>query len=89
MRNYSSSEIVNVGSGQEISIAALAGLIGEIVGFPGEIVYDRSRPDGTPRKLMDSSRLHALGWQPAIVLREGITRTYDWFCQSEPSLTIQ
>lgn len=86
MRHYSSGEIINVGSGEEISIAGLAQLIGEIVGFSGDILYDRSKPDGTPRKLLDTSRLLALGWKPAITLRDGIARTYEWFCQSEPGL---
>jgi GDP-L-fucose synthase len=84
MRHYSSPGIVNVGSGQEISIGSLAALIGEVVGFRGEIVYDRSKPEGTPRKLLNSSRLLALGWKPEITLREGIARTYDWFCRLEP-----
>jgi GDP-L-fucose synthase len=83
MRNYSSGAIINVGSGEEISIGDLARLIGEIVGFSGDIVYDRSKPDGTPRKLLDSSRLRALGWKPGITLRNGIAQTYDWFQRSE------
>jgi GDP-L-fucose synthase len=86
MRNYSSSEIINVGSGEEVSIAKLAQLIGEIVGFSGDILYDRSKPDGTPRKLLDTSRLRALGWKPAIDLRDGIRETYEWFCRSEAAL---
>ena len=82
MRNYSSPEIVNIGSGQEISIADLALLIRGVVGFTGETVYDHSKPDGTPRKFMDSSRLQALGWTPGISLRDGIAATYDWFLGS-------
>jgi GDP-L-fucose synthase len=85
MRNYSSSEIVNVGSGNEISIGGLAKLIGEIVGYRGEIVHDLSKPDGTPRKLLDSSRLFNLGWRPAISLREGIASTYVWYRDTAPS----
>ena len=81
MRNYSSGQIINVGSGEEISIGELGRLIGEVVGFTGEIVQDRSKPDGSPRKLMDSSRLRGLGWKPEVGLREGIARTYEWFCQ--------
>jgi GDP-L-fucose synthase len=80
MKNYSSSEIINVGSGEEVSIRDLAAIIAQVVGFQGEIVYDRAKPDGTPRKLMDSSRLHTLGWKPSITLREGIAATYRWFC---------
>jgi GDP-L-fucose synthase len=86
MRNYSSGEIINIGSGAEVSIRDLARLIGEVTGFTGTIVYDSSKPDGTPRKLLDTSRLLALGWKPGITLRDGIARTYAWFCQSQPSL---
>jgi len=81
MREYSAGEIINVGSGEEVSIGELARLIGEVVGFGGEIVYDRSKPDGTPRKLMDSSRLRGLGWKAEVGLRLGIAETYELFCQ--------
>lgn len=70
---------INVGTGREISIAELAVLIGEIVGFRGKLVFDASKPDGTPRKLMDSSRLRALGWAPKIALRAGLEATYAWY----------
>ena len=83
MQNYSSGNFINVGSGDEVSIAELARLVGEVVGFEGEILYDSSKPDGTPRKLMDSSRLQALGWKPRLTLRKGIASTYDWYCRSE------
>jgi GDP-L-fucose synthase len=79
MQNYSQAEFINVGSGEEISIGELARLIAEVVGFRGEIVHDREKPDGTPRKFMDSSRLLGLGWKPAISLRDGIASTYEWF----------
>jgi GDP-L-fucose synthase len=79
MQNYSSSEIVNVGSGDEISIGDLGRLIANVVGFRGEIVHDPSKPDGTPRKLLDCSRLFSLGWKPGISLREGIASTYAWY----------
>jgi GDP-L-fucose synthase len=82
MRNYSSPEIVNVGSGDEISIRDLALLIGEIVGYRGQIVHDLSKPDGTPRKLLDNSRILSLGWKPAISLRDGIASTYKWYAES-------
>ncbi len=88
MRNYSSSEIVNVGSGEEVTIADLAAIIGDVVGFTGTILYDSSKPDGTPRKLMDSSRLRALGWKPAISLGQGILDTYTWFLRSGASQTV-
>lgn len=70
---------INVGSGQEISIAELARLIARVTGYQGEIVFDRTRPDGTPRKLMDVSRLAAMGWRARISLPEGVAATYEWF----------
>src|SRR5690349_17308481 len=70
---------INVGTGEDASIAELAELLAKVTGFPGRISYDRSRPDGTPRKLLDVSRLKALGWQSTIPLEDGIRRTYDWF----------
>lgn len=82
MRNYSSPEIINVGWGRDISIAELADLIRRVVGYDGEIVFDTSKPDGAPRKLLDTARLTELGWQPSTALEEGIARTYEWF--SEP-----
>lgn len=82
MNTYSGTEIVNVGVGQDISIRGLAELVREIVGYRGEIIYDDSKPDGTPRKLLDVSRLHDLGWRARIPLREGIEQTYSWFLGS-------
>ncbi|MCC7464141.1 MAG: GDP-L-fucose synthase [Gammaproteobacteria bacterium] len=79
MQRYSEEAPINVGCGSDISIAELAALIGEVVGFRGRIVYDASKPDGTPRKLLDVSKLGALGWAPKIGLREGITETYRWY----------
>jgi len=76
---YDEPEIVNVGTGVEVSILQLAETVREVVGFQGEIQLDRSKPDGTPRKLMDSTRLRGLGWAPSIGLREGVESTYDWF----------
>src|SRR5437016_8083201 len=76
---YDSPDIVNVGFGEDISIRELAELICEVVGFDGELAWDTSKPDGTPRKLLDVSKLRALGWKPAISLRDGIARTYQWF----------
>lgn len=70
---------INVGSGVEVSIRELAETIAEVVGFDGELVFDASKPDGTPRKLLDSSRLRALGWAPTVDLREGIVRTLRWY----------
>jgi GDP-L-fucose synthase len=79
MRNYAGGEPLNVGVGKDISIGELAELIREVVGYEGEIVYDTSKPDGTPRKLLDVSKLHNLGWRASIPLREGIEQTYSWF----------
>ncbi len=79
LENYDSPEIVNVGCGEDVSIRELAELICEVVGFEGELVFDATKPDGTPRKLLDVSRLQALGWRPRIGLHEGIARTYDWY----------
>jgi GDP-L-fucose synthase len=70
---------LNIGTGEDISISELASMIAEIVGWRGEITYDTSMPDGTPRKLLDVSRLQSLGWRPSISLAEGIKATYAWF----------
>ena len=79
MRNYSEEQFVNVGSGEDLSIRDLAGLVADVVGYSGRIVNDASKPDGTPRKLMDVSRLRAMGWAPRIGLREGIEGVYRWY----------
>ena len=80
MREYSSPDIINVGWGKDISVAELAALISGVVGFQGRTALDPSKPDGTPRKLLDTSRLTALGWQPTIGLEAGVASTYDWYC---------
>ena len=79
LQKYDSPEIINVGCGEDISIRELAELICDVVGFDGELTWDTSKPDGTPRKLLDVAKLKNLGWQPTISLREGIARTYEWF----------
>ena len=79
LEKYDSSEIINVGCGEDISIRELAELICDVVGFDGELAWDTTKPDGTPRKLLDVTRLRALGWKSAIPLRDGIARTYEWF----------
>jgi len=79
LEKYDSPEIINVGCGEDISIRELAGLICEVVGFEGELVWDTTKPDGTPRKLLDVSKIRALGWEPTIPLRKGIAQTYEWF----------
>lgn len=78
MRNYESETPINVGSGEDVSIAELARLVASVVGFNGDIRFDPSRPDGTPRKLLDVSRIRALGWRPSIELQPGIVQTYAW-----------
>jgi GDP-L-fucose synthase len=77
--HYDGYEHINCGAGSDVSIADLAELIGRIVGYSGKTVFDTTRPDGTPRKLMDSSRLAALGWKPEISLEDGIASTYQWY----------
>ncbi len=79
LEKYDSPEIINVGCGEDISIRELAELICDVVGFDGELAWDTTKPDGTPRKLLDISKIRALGWKPAITLRDGIARTYEWF----------
>lgn len=79
MDNYTESQWINVGTGTDISIADLSRLIAEIVGFRGDIVFDYSRPDGTPRKLLDTSKLTNLGWAPRISLADGLTQTVAWY----------
>jgi len=77
--HYDQAETINIGVGSDITIRELAGLVAEVVGFTGDIRTDRSKPDGTPRKLLDVSRLTALGWTPRISLRDGVADTYRWY----------
>ena len=79
MQNYNEAEIVNVGWGKDISIADLASLVKDVVGYAGNIEFDASKPDGTPRKLLDTTRLTSLGWLPSTLLPDGIASTYKWF----------
>lgn len=88
LQNYDDPETINVGSGQEISISNLATLIADVVGFEGDIVRDESKPDGTPRKILDSTRLQALGWSPSWELREGIVNAYEWFVEHYSSVRM-
>lgn len=88
MNNYDGDEIVNVGVGQDIAIGELAERVARVVGFEGRITYDPAQPDGTPRKLLDVSKLNALGWKAKIPLDEGIAQTYQWYLAhvvSEPN----
>lgn len=86
LEHYDEPETINVGSGQEISISGLADLIARTVGHTGPIEHDRSKPDGTPRKILDTSRLHDLGWSPQWGLEEGIQDAYRWFVDNYDSL---
>jgi GDP-L-fucose synthase len=79
---HSSPALINIGTGEEVSIGNLALLVKEVTGFPGELSFDTSKPDGTPRKLCDVSRLHALGWRHTIGLEEGIREAYRWYLES-------
>jgi GDP-L-fucose synthase len=82
MRHYSADEFVNIGTGEDITIADFARLVAEVVGYRGELVFDTSRPDGAPQKLLDVSQLAALGWRATTPLREGLKRAYADFLQS-------
>jgi GDP-L-fucose synthase len=89
MTHYSGESHVNVGSGSELTILALAELTARIVGFTGSIAADPSKPDGTPRKLLDTSKLESLGWRPSIGLEEGLAGTYAWFCEHAAQSAVQ
>lgn len=86
MQHYNEPSFVNVGTGEEISIKDLALTIKAVVGYEGELVFDTTKPDGTPRKLLDVSRLKEAGWQAKTGLKEGIEQTYDWFLQSQDNI---
>jgi GDP-L-fucose synthase len=82
MEKYSGLEHLNVGSGKEVTIKELAESMKEVVGFEGDLVWDSTKPDGTPRKLMDSSKLAALGWTPKVSLKDGLVDTYKWYLEN-------
>jgi GDP-L-fucose synthase len=79
MNNYNEKEFINVGSGEEVTIAELANAVRQVVGFEGETIFDTNKPDGTPRKLMDSTKLHSLGWQHKTSLEEGLKKAYQFY----------
>jgi GDP-L-fucose synthase len=83
LENYDDDAPINVGWGQDISIAELGVMISQIVGFEGQIQWDSSKPDGTPRKLLDTTKINSLGWEPSISLRDGIESTYRWYLAQE------
>ena len=76
---YDNEQIINVGWGEDVTIRELAEMIAAASGFQGRLVFDSTKPDGTPQKLLDTSRLTALGWKPKITLQTGIEQTYEWF----------
>jgi GDP-L-fucose synthase len=82
MENYDAPELINVGVGEELTIAELAGLVAQVIGYTGRIVFDHSRPDGTPRKLLDLSRIQNFGWYAQIPLEQGVASTYQWYLSS-------
>ena len=86
MLHYDQPEIINVGAGTDVSIRELAELVQRVVGYEGRLVFDASRPDGPPRKLLDGSRLQAMGWHASIGLEQGISQTYDWFLSHAQAL---
>lgn len=88
MQNYSEAGFVNIGTGTDVTIKALAEMVKKIVGFDGELVWDSSKPDGTPRKLMDVSKLHGLGWQHQIELEQGIALAYQDFLENHEALRL-
>jgi len=79
MQNYDESEIINIGFGKDITINSLAGLIKQVVGYSGDIIYDKTKPDGVPQKILDTSKLSALGWKPQHDLKEGLIKAYNSF----------
>ena len=82
MDKYDSDEIINVGSGVDVTIKELTGLIADVVGYTGKIVWDTSKPNGPPRKLLNVDRIKELGWEPKTNLKEGIEKTYEWYRQN-------
>ena len=82
LENYDSPEVINIGCGEDVTIREVAETVCEVVGFRGELVFDTSKPDGTPRKLLDMSKMFGLGWRPKISLRDGIRHAYEWYLAS-------
>lgn len=88
LESYDEAEPINVGSGEEVTINDLAALIARVVGFEGKLLNDTSRPDGTPRKAVDRTKINELGWDAVVKLEDGIRNTYDWFLKNQTSLRI-
>ena len=83
MNNYNEKELINIGTGEDLSIKQLAILVKDLIGFEGPLVFDETKPDGTPRKLMDVSKVHSRGWKHSIELKEGIQLAYNDFLQNQ------
>jgi len=81
MNTYDGNEFVNIGTGEDVTILEVANLIKEIVGYTGVLEFDSTKPDGTPRKLLDVSRINALGWKAKVSLKDGLTKAIDWYIQ--------
>ena len=79
MKNYNDSKPINIGFGEDYTIKELVAMVAEITGYTGEIIWDTSKPDGTPKRLLDSSRIFNMGWKPKIPLKEGLTKTIEWY----------
>jgi GDP-L-fucose synthase len=88
LESYDGAELLNIGTGKDITIRELAAEVREVVGYQGELVFDASKPDGTPRKLLDVSKIFALGWRPKTSLREGLRRAYAWFVDNPASARL-
>ena len=86
MQKYSEDATINVGVGHDVTIRELVELVREVVGYEGALKFDTSKPDGTPRKMLDIGRLQALGWKPKVALRDGLADTYHWFLDNQDSL---
>jgi GDP-L-fucose synthase len=82
LENYDQPDLVNIGCGEDVTIRELAETVCDVLGFDGTLEFDASKPDGTPRKLLDISKIKSLGWSPRISLREGIADAYRWFCEN-------
>ncbi len=88
LKNYSGAEHVNVGSGTDVTIAELARMVMDVVGLQGELEFDRSKPDGTPRKLMSGEKIAAMGWRPRIDLKSGLASAYNWFLENQSDVRL-
>jgi GDP-L-fucose synthase len=82
LENYNKSQFINVGTGEDVSIAELATMVKEIVGYTGEIVWDTTKPDGMPRKVLDVSKINEMGWKHTINLKDGLVKTYEWYLKN-------